>query len=509
MKHVMIGAGLLAANPTPIAVGAQQPPTPPPPPPAAATIRQPTAALSLADAIAVARENNPLYRRAENNRGPAAWGVRNAYSSLLIPNVRASGGMTYSGPGSQTFLAQSFSQSGSTVASFYELGLSYELSGATLSQPGLAKAQQRATDQDIAGAENVLITGITQQYLTVLQAIAQADLAHKTLQRNEEFLKLANARYGVGQATLIDVRQAQVARGQAQVAVLRAETVVSVEKLRLFEQMGVTPPLDITEVQLTDTFTVHAPPWQLKELLTMAEQQNPVLKALRAREDAAAWNVRSTASAWGPVVALSAGWSGFTQQFTNVDPIIFAGEAAFANQHAECQENNTIRTSAGLAPNDCSGFVWGASNEQAVRDRNSVFPFDFTKQPFQARLTVTWPIFNNFSRELNVSNARTQHNDLEERVRARGLAVQTDVSQAFLVLQSAYRTVGLQDTNRVAAREQLQLATERYRVGSGTFFELLDAQIAALRAEQDAVNATYDYHKALAVLEAAVGRSLR
>src|SRR5437899_4374168 len=296
MKHVMIVAGLLAASATPIAVGAQQPTAPPAhsPPPGTATIRQPTAALSPADAIAVARENNPHYRRAENNRGPAAWGVRKAYSSLLIPNVRASGGMTYSGPGSQTFLAQSFSQSGSSVASVYALSLSYELSGATLSQPGLAKAQQRATDQDIAGAENVLITGITQQYLTVLQAIAQADLAHKTLQRNEEFLKLANARYGVGQATLIDVRQAQVARGQAQVAVLRAETVVSVEKLRLFEQMGVTPPLDITEVQLTDTFTVHAPPWQLKELLTMAEQQNPVLKALRAREDAAAWNVRST-----------------------------------------------------------------------------------------------------------------------------------------------------------------------------------------------------------------------
>jgi len=42
----------------------------------------------------------------------------------------------------------------------------------------------------------------------------------------------------VGQATLIDVRQAQVARGQAEVGLLRAETQVSVEKLRLFEQMG-------------------------------------------------------------------------------------------------------------------------------------------------------------------------------------------------------------------------------------------------------------------------------
>ncbi len=498
MRQMLLVAGLLLGRAT-VAV-AQQPTTATP---------SFTAGLSLADAIASAREKNPAFREVQNNRGPAAWGVRNAYSSLFVPSFAVSGGMSYTGPGSQTFLTQSFSQSVSTVSSFYDLGLSWQFSGVTMSQPGLAKAELRAADADVAGAENILITGVKQQYLTVLQALATADLARRTVARNEEFLKLANARYGVGQATLIDVRQAQVARGQAEVALLRAQTVVSVEKLRLFEQMGVTPPLDVATVQLTDTFAVQTPEWQLNDLLTMAAEQNPSLKALRAREGAAAWGVRAATSSYGPALSVSAGWSGFTQQFTNVDPIIFAGEAAFANQHAECQENNTIRTSAGLAPNDCSGFVWGASNEQAVRDRNSVFPFDFTKQPFQARLTVTWPIFNNFSRELNVSNARTQHNDLEERVRARGLAVQTDVSQAFLVLQSAYRTVGLQDTNRVAAREQLQLATERYRVGSGTFFELLDAQIAALRAEQDAVNATYDYHKALAVLEAAVGRSLR
>jgi outer membrane protein TolC len=98
---------------------------------------------------------------------------------------------------------------------------------------------------------------------------------------------------------------------------------------------------------------------------------------------------------------------------------------------------------------------------------------------------------------------------MEEAVRARGLAVQTDVSQAFLTLQTAFRTTGLQDTNRSAAREQLQLATERYRVGSGTFFELLDAQVAALRAETEYIAAVYDYHRAVATLEAAVGRRLR
>jgi outer membrane protein len=305
------------------------------------------------------------------------------------------------------------------------------------------------------------------------------------------------------------VRTAQVARGQAEVALLRAQTQVSVEKLRLFEQMGVTPPVDVATVQLTDTFPVQQPTWQLTDLLTMAEQQNPALKALRARERAAAWGVRAATSTYGPTVSVSAGWSGFTQQFTDVDPIIENQKFAFGQEYNACQDNNQIRISAGLSPNDCSTFVWGSANEAALRARNSVFPFDFTRQPFQARLTVTLPIFTNFNRTVNVSQARAQHGNLEESVRARGLAVQTEVSQAYLGLQTAYRTIALQDTNRAAAREQLQLATQRYRVGSGTFFELLDAQVAALRAESDYVNATYDYHKALAALEAAVGRSLR
>jgi outer membrane protein len=491
MRHVLFSAGLLLG---PAALGAQQ---------AAPTT------LSLADAIAIARDQNPSYRQALNNSGPAAWGVRNAYSSLLIPSVTTAGGMSYTGAGSQTFLSSSFSQSVSTVSSFYDLSLSWQLSGTTLSQPPLAKAQQHAVDADIAGAANALVTRITQQYLTVLQTRDQAELARKTLARNEEFLKLAQARFNVGQATLIDVRQAQVARGQAEVAMLRAQTLVSVEKLRLFEQMGVSAPIDIAAVQLTDTFAigVAAPP--LPDLLSMAEQQNPALKALRARERAAAWGVRAATSTYGPSVSLSAGWSGFTQQFTDVDPIMQSQQFAFGQQKTACDQDNVIRANNSVPLRDCSQFVWGSQNEADLRAANSVFPFDFTRQPFQARLTISLPIFTNFSRTLRVSEARAQHGDLEEAVRARGLAVQTEVSQAFLTLQTAIRTIGLQDTNRSAAREQLQLATERYRVGSGTFFELLDAQVAALRAENDYVNAIYDYHKALAALEAAVGRPLR
>src|SRR2546428_6717853 len=72
--------------------------------------------LSLADAIALAREHNPAYRQVLHDRSPAAWGVRTAYSSLLLPTPTASGGIGYSGPRPQRFLPPHLSHSGSHPA---------------------------------------------------------------------------------------------------------------------------------------------------------------------------------------------------------------------------------------------------------------------------------------------------------------------------------------------------------------------------------------------------------
>ena len=479
---------------------------------AAAAQQRVPATLSLADALTIARDHNPTYRQTVNNRGPAAWATRNAFANLLIPQVTAQGSLGYSGTGSQRFLTSNFSQTYATVNSSYSLGLDWTFSGSTLSQPGLQHAALTAADADIDGALAVLDAGVTQEYLTVLQARDNVGVAEQLLARDQEFLRLAQARYDVGQATLIDVRQAQVALGQAQVGLLRAQTAQRVEKLRLFEQMGVSAPTAVDSVQLTDTFAIANPGWKLEDLLTMAEAQNPSLAALRARERSASWGVKAATSSYGPTVSLSAGWSGFTQAFArkgDLNQVILGSQLAAGQQYAGCLDTDSIRAASGLGRQGCSQFVWSASQEQAMRDQNAIFPFHFIGQPFQARLTVTLPLWTNFQQSQSVALAKSQHQDLEESVRARGLGLQTEVSQAYYTLQTAYQSVGIQDTNRVVGREQLQLATDRYKVGSGTFFELLDAQVTALRAETDYISAVYDYHKAVAALEAAVGRSLR
>src|SRR3989442_5014063 len=114
-----------------------------------------------------------------------------------------SGGVAYSGPGQQRFLTSNFSQSVATLSSSYNIGLSYELSGAVLSQPGLRGAQENAAEADVGGAATSLANALTQQYLTVLQTPQNADVARRPLDPDEEVLELGHARYALGPATLI------------------------------------------------------------------------------------------------------------------------------------------------------------------------------------------------------------------------------------------------------------------------------------------------------------------
>lgn len=476
----------------------------------------PTVTLSLDEALTQARANSPTYRQTLNDAGPARWAVRNAYGSLL-PSVNVASDLGYTGSGQSNFGGGFTLPTSSFVTSGYSLGLQWQLSGKTLTAPGEQKALQRATDQDISGAGVALRAEIETQYLTTLQATAQVAVAQQQVSRNADFLKLARARYQVGQATLLDVRQAEVTKGQSDVALLRAVQAENEAKLDLLRRMGVEPPVPVDQIALSDSFPVVAPAYQLDSLLALADQQNPTLRSLRARQTAASYGVRSAKSEFLPTLSAQAGWSGFTQQFTNDNILLGQALSNAQSQAAPCESNNQVRAAVGLPGVDCFGPVGlnaqGTALQdpvaQQIRDANSVFPFHYTGQPFQASLRISLPIFTGFGRSLRLSQARAQEQDADESARARRLQVRSDVHARYLGLQTAYKAIAVQAANREAARDQLRLAQDRYRLGAGTSLEVADAQNAVQQAEGDYVNSVYDYHKAIAALEAAVGRPLR
>ncbi len=477
-----------------------------------------TVSLSLAEALQQARSNSPAYRQTLNDASPARWGVRNAYGGLL-PSLTASSDLGYIGSGQSNFGGGLILPTSSFLTSGYSLGIEWQLSGRSLTAPAQQKALQRATDEDISAAGIALTAEISTQYLNALQAAAQVEVARQQVRRNEEFLALARARYRVGQATLLDVRQAEVTKGTSDVSLLRATQAESEAKLDLLRRMGIEPPVAIDQITLSDSFPVTAPAFQLDSLLVLADRHNPGLRSLRAREHAADLDVRAAKTEFLPSLSLRAGWSGFTQEYTNEDLLLGQTLAESQALAADCQFNNSVRTALSLGgevPNcyaafgltDGGGTLLGPVSAQ-IRDQNSVFPFRYTRQPFSANLVVSLPIFTGFGRSLRLSQARAQQDDADEEVRARRLAIRSDVHARFLGLQTAFQAIGVQQASRDAARDQLRLAQDRYRLGAGTALEVSDAQTAVQRAEGDYITAVYDYHKAIAALEAAVGRSLR
>jgi outer membrane protein len=94
-------------------------------------------------------------------------------------------------------------------------------------------------------------------------------------------------------------------------------------------------------------------------------------------------------------------------------------------------------------------------------------------------------------------------------IRAKELALTADVTQAYLTVRSDAQTVALQTQNAAKAKEEVAFAEERYRVGASTFLDVVTSRGSYEQALIDRVNALYDYHKAFAALENAVGRPLR
>ena len=465
------------------------------------------ATLTLDDAITLARRNNPVYLSQANNRRTADAAVRSARGALL-PSADASFSGRYQQSGQQVLSGLSFNSSSSTVQSNYSLGVNYRVNRSTFLTPRAAIANREAVDADINGSAEQLRATVTQQYLSVLQAQARAALQDTLVKTAQAQLDLATAKVQVGSGTSLDIRRAEVALGQTQVALLRERNNVEIEKLRLFQQMGVPQP---DGAQLVTDFPIVTPTFSLTALLDDARRQNPAITALRARERSANLNVDVAKSAYTPTLSLSTGWGGTAYQYTNSDFLVNQAQVGTLNAQSQCFQQDSIRTRVGLPGNNCNGaaFQFTQAQADAIRSQNSQFPFKFNRSPFGLGATLSLPLFDNFAREERVQQAVVAKDDAIFNTKAKDLAMTADVTQAYRSLQTAIQTVALQEQTALKAKEELSFAEERYKVGASTFLDVVTSRGSYEQALIDRVNAVYDYHKSFAALENAVGHPLR
>lgn len=475
-------------------------------PDAARAQEAPPRALSLEEAVALARESNPDFLAQANDRRAARAAVRAARADFL-PSAGVSNTFGYTAEGERRYGSVGFGKQPDYYSSSYSLGLSYELSAAKLAQPAWARAQDRATEQRIAGAGAGLAAQVTQQYLTVLQAQEDAAQAEREVARAAEYERLARARLEVGAGTPLDVRRAEVRKGQAEVRLLQAENARAVAALNLGELLGA--PLE-PETRLTTEFAVFEPRWKTEELLATALRENPSLRAARAGATAARTGARAARGAYLPVLSFNVGLQGSVFRAGDTGPLVQERLLGAQQRLAGCQQGNALRRLTGQPEEDCTAFQLDPADvRRRVEAENAGFPFDYDRQPLSASMTVSLPLFNGLAREQRIEEAKVAAEDAEHQVRAQELRLRVEIGTALRNLETAYRTAELQARVRENAAEELRLARERFRFGAANSLEVTDAQTNLAQAEQARIAATYDFHRALAGLETLVGRPLR
>ncbi len=488
----------------------------------------PPAGVSLADAISTALAKNPEYQQWLNNERPASMAVKSAYATF-VPSASISGGFNYTGSGSSNFGGTNVIKTSSSIGSSYSIDLGWTLDGRVLNAPGQTKANLRATKEQIAAANVQLRAAVNTQYLNVLQTNARIDVVTQQVARNKVFLDLARARYQVGQATMLDVRQAEVTLGQSDVDLLVAKQQNADARLGLFQLMGVTAPDGFETITLTDSFPVIEPSYSLNDLLSTAAQVNPNLLAAEASADATKYNLSAVKSEYFPSLRASANWSGYTQEYTDEQSLLDQAYGSASATAANCTFQNQIiqgltygpggipgQPNGGIIPNcnlyaglDPTGTALNPVTSQQIIDANNTFPWDFTTQPFQIFAGISLPLFNGLQRETRVSEAKARRDDATAQVRAQSLLVRSQVTSRYLAIGAAYQAISVAEANKAAAADQLRLAQDRYRLGQGTALELSDSEGAVQRADGTYVDAIYGYHKAVVALEEAVGQPLR
>ena len=275
--------------------------------------RDTVATLSVEQAVALARRFNPQHLSTVNNRAVAGSELRSAYGAFL-PSVTAEFGSQFREGRAQIFAGERVGAASDQIASDYSIGVQAQYGVATVVTPKLQRANVRAAEAAVVGSDQRLRTAITTQYINVLQQTARAALQDTLLATAQAQLALARARADVGAVTPLDVRRAEVAVGQQEVARLQARNQAEIEKVRLFQQMGVPQPAN---VQLTSAFPMTEPTFQLAELVAIGRRSNPTLEETRSRERVAQLNYRNAQAQYTPTLSVSTGVGGYTNQYTD------------------------------------------------------------------------------------------------------------------------------------------------------------------------------------------------
>ena len=407
--------------------------------------------LSLNDCIKIALETNPL-PQAANMGVLAAKEATGMARASYYPEVGLQTGYAYWQQ--HAFLPSGLSLPGRSIPTIvgptddWKAGIraryTFFDSGERRAQYQTAIARQGISEEEKARIIQELILGVHQGFYGLAEALEIRLVAEKNLIRAKDHLRLAKERKAAGAVSQADVLRVQVETANAELALVRAESLVRISKGNLNTVMGL--PVEISLDIEAKGEEINSPDSiDLSKALDQAMHNRPEVKAAQKRIEAQQGGLQAAKSAFGPKVRV---------------------EGSYGRRDTE------------------------------------FFPQD---DEWLAGISIEWPLFTGFFRKHQLARAKAEVSREEAEAKQLLLKVRQEVWTAHSKLKETYAAVQATKVLVQDAQESMRLAKERYEAGAGTVTDLLDSQNALTRAQATQVEAGWDYHTANAVFQRAVG----
>jgi outer membrane protein len=418
--------------------------------------------LTLSGARQLLALHNPDYRARLASADAAGEGVWRAWGSWL-PTATLSGSF-----GRREFTTKSFVDptgvpqelpdpiTDVSKSVFQQVSFNWTVfrGGSRIFDVSASKASARAADLAAVARLTQLEAQLESQYFEALKRQELVRLARELLEARRRDLEITQARFRIAASTQSEVLQAQVQVGQNELALLQAGQAADQAKRELSVLVGLEESM---EFELRDTAVIFDPAvLSVAELRSQARQSNPELARLDAEIDARSRTLWQERGSWLPTISL--------------------------------------------------GYALGRSEE--LPGDASIFEFSPRNTSNSFSVNFSWPLVNGLEKKWRTGQASAQLQEARANKVSGLLEVEKSVRDAYDALLTAYRTVEIQMRNVQLARESVRLTTERYRIGAATYLELQQATSQATEAERGLIEARYDFMRAFADLQGAVGRPI-
>jgi outer membrane protein len=301
------------------------------------------------------------------------------------------------------------------------------------------------------------VENVANAYYDVVRQAGKITSLEEALKIGQARIDLTQAQVDVGVSAKVEVLTARVDYNADRSLLLQQQQALTAAKITLNNLLGRAPRTDFAP---SDSLTVTR---DLREETITAgiKANNPRLAQAQLGLDVAAYDRRLVRASRFPQIGLVSGY-GLTRNINN---------AAFAG---------TVLTTS---TNQVQGLNYG--------------------------ITASVPIFDGFNLRRQEQNARVIEEQRRLQLDQTGLQLDADAATAYAQYQNYLQLLDLEETNIQLARQNVDIALERYRLGLLTPLALREAQRNELDAETRLLDIRYAAKQAELALRRLSGELVR